>query len=131
MMALPLHSSYFTALGGPCSVHLYAKAAEEAHVAIGLVQVEINRIERRYSRYRSDSILSEINHVATRGGTVEVDDETAGLLRYARTCHDKSDGLFDILPVSFAELGTLEQTGFRTRTRSKSCCPSPGWTRYG
>ena len=96
MMALPLHSSSFTALGGPCSVHLYAKTAEEAHRAIGLAQAEINRIECRFSRYRSDSVISRMNKVAARGGTIEVDEETRGLLRYARSCYDKSGGLFDI-----------------------------------
>lgn len=54
------------------------------------------RIECRYSRYRPDSVLSEINRVAGSGGTVVLDDETAALIDYAYACYRKSGGLFDI-----------------------------------
>jgi len=57
---------------------------------------DVHRLEARYSRYRQDSFLSKINRVAARGGTITVDDETAGLLDYAATCYEQSDGLFDI-----------------------------------
>ena len=48
------------------------------------------------SRYRPDSLISEINRVAATGGEIEVDAETAGLFDYADTCYRQSDGLFDI-----------------------------------
>ncbi len=57
---------------------------------------DVYRLERLYSRYRTDSFLSEINRVAATGGCITVDDETAGLLDYAATCYHQSDGLFDI-----------------------------------
>jgi thiamine biosynthesis lipoprotein len=40
----------------------------------------VARTEQRYSRYRSDSVLAEINNVAQRSGSVAVDEETAKLL---------------------------------------------------
>ncbi|HVV99506.1 MAG TPA: FAD:protein FMN transferase, partial [Planctomycetaceae bacterium] len=83
-------------MGTSCSLHLYADdlvAAERAAVAAAR---EIWRIEYRYSRYRADSDLSAINQVAEVGGSIEVDDETAGLLDYAFAAYQKSDGLFDI-----------------------------------
>ncbi len=57
---------------------------------------DVTRLEARYSRYREDSLLSKINRIAARGGSITVDDETAGLLDYAATCFEQSDGLFDI-----------------------------------
>jgi len=41
-------------------------------------------------------VLSEINRIAGASGSIQVDEETAGLLNYAETCHEQSDGLFDI-----------------------------------
>ncbi len=79
-----------------CSIHLYAESLESAQVAAGHAQKEIERIEECYSRYRPGSFLSEINRVAERGGSIELDEETASLFAYARACYEKSDGLFDI-----------------------------------
>ena len=79
-------------MGSECILNLHdadtalAKAAED----------EIFRIERRYSRYRADSILADINRASAMGGSIEVDEETASLLDYAFACHRKSRGLFDI-----------------------------------
>ena len=64
--------------------------------AAKIVMDDVYRLEARYSRYREDSFLSEINRIAARGGHITVDDETAGLLDYAATCYQQSDGLFDI-----------------------------------
>jgi len=91
-----LYSFTFTAMGGPCSLHFYASNAVAAEQACDLVITEVDRIERRYSRYQADSLLSEINRVAALGSGVEVDEETAGLLDYAFACYAHSDGLFDI-----------------------------------
>lgn len=86
----------FFAMGSPCEIQLYAQnqqqAAQIAHMAIA----DAERLELRYSRYRPDSFLSQINRVAQAGGSIEVDEETAGLLNYANTCYQQSDGLFDI-----------------------------------
>jgi thiamine biosynthesis lipoprotein len=93
---LELYSFPFSAMGTACLLHLYTvdhdSAATVAHAAIA----EVQRIEERYSRYREDSFLSRINRVAEQGGTLAVDEETAGLVEYAFACHRKSGGLFDI-----------------------------------
>jgi len=56
---------------------------------------EVRRIEQKYSRYRDDSVLSQINKSAGFR-PVEVDSETLWLLKYAQVCFEQSDGLFDI-----------------------------------
>ncbi len=83
-------------MGSPCEIQLYADSQAKAkHVADAAI-VDVQRLEMRYSRYRSDSFLSAINRIAATGGTIRVDDESAGLLTYAATCYEQSDGLFDI-----------------------------------
>jgi thiamine biosynthesis lipoprotein len=86
----------FFAMGTECLLHLCAPRASVAEDVAQAVVAEVIRIEQRYSRFRADSFLAEINRVAERGGSIEVDEETAGLLDYAYACHRKSAGLFDI-----------------------------------
>ncbi len=86
----------FNAMGCPCELQFYAKNNVYAQHVAQRVMADIDRLEQRYSRYRADSFLSKINHVAAVGGSISVDDETAGLLNYAQTCYELSDGLFDI-----------------------------------
>lgn len=86
----------FKAMGSPCSIQLYAGSSRKAKRAAKVVMEDVYRLEAKYSRYRADSLLSGINRVAAQGGHISVDGETAGLLDYAATCYQQSDGLFDI-----------------------------------
>ncbi len=85
----------FGAMGTSCALKLFADFQIQADMAAALGMAEVERIEEKYSRYKENSTLSTINRVAC-GGTVVVDEETAGLLDYAFACFKKSDGLFDI-----------------------------------
>ena len=86
----------FKAMGCPCQLHLYddprAPADEVAQDAIA----EVERLERKYSRYRDDSVLAEINRSAGDTSGIAVDAETAALLDYAEIGFRQSGGLFDI-----------------------------------
>lgn len=86
----------FNAMGTPCEIQLFAVSTAGASAAADAAVAEVQRLEARYSRYRADSLLSEINRAAAAGIAIEVDAETAGLLDYAKTCYEQSDGLFDI-----------------------------------
>lgn len=83
-------------MGTPCDIQLYAQTQAEARRVAEAAIADVRRLEALYSRYRSDSFLSAINRVAATGGRITVDEETAGLLNYAATCHEQSEGLFDI-----------------------------------
>ncbi|WP_436231530.1 FAD:protein FMN transferase [Candidatus Methylomicrobium oryzae] len=96
MNTLELYRHDFKAMGTPCEIQLFAKVRASAGRAAEAAVADIARLEARYSRYRADSFLSEINRIAAKGGRIKVDDETAGLLNYAATCHEQSGGLFDI-----------------------------------
>ncbi len=93
---LTLHRFPFLAMGTDCVIQLYASEQVVADRVAQLAFDEVKRIEFRYSRYRPESDLSAINRVAETGGTIQVDDETAGLLNYAFAAYRKSEGLFDI-----------------------------------
>jgi FAD:protein FMN transferase len=84
----------FTAMGGPCEVLADTDDAEEARALVTEARDEALRIERKFSRYRADSVVSAIHRAA--GAPVEVDGETAQLLDYAALCHEESEGRFDI-----------------------------------
>lgn len=66
----------FAAMGSPCSIQLYASSAELGKQVAELVMDDVYRLEARFSRYREDSFLSEINRIAAQGGHITVDDET-------------------------------------------------------
>ncbi len=86
----------FRAMGSPCEIQLHAPGEAVARQIAQLAMADAARLEQRYSRYRSDSVLSAINQVAAAGGSFALDEETASLLQYADTCYAQSDGLFDI-----------------------------------
>lgn len=92
----------FQAMASPCEVLIEglvdsgseATAEDQARSLAALACSEALRIERKFSRYRSDSVVSALH--ASRGQPVQVDDETAQLLDFAQRCHALSGGLFDI-----------------------------------
>jgi FAD:protein FMN transferase len=84
----------FEAMASPCELLIDGGDAAGAERLLGLAQHEVQRIERKYSRYRADSELSRWQAYAGKG--VKVDDESAGLLDLAALCHGLSGGLFDI-----------------------------------
>ncbi|ADC61118.1 FAD:protein FMN transferase [Allochromatium vinosum] len=93
---MPACHLVFKAMGSPCELHLHGPDAAETRRVAESVIADVQRLERRYSRYRDDSLTSAINRVAAVSGRCEVDAETAALLDYADTCYRESDGLFDI-----------------------------------
>ena len=95
-MALSYFRTEFKAMGTLCEIQLFAPTQAAAKHAAQTAITDVRRLEARYSRYQADSFLSALNRVAAVGGSIYVDAETASLLDYADTCHQQSDGLFDI-----------------------------------
>lgn len=85
----------FRAMG--CSHELVACAADQGTAARAFAdaEAEVLRIEKKYSRYRSDSIIGEINARAGDDCFVTCDPETAELFGLAARLYQVSDGLFD------------------------------------
>jgi thiamine biosynthesis lipoprotein len=81
-------------MASPCEVLIEAADYVLANRVASLAFQEAKRIEHKFSRYRNDNILYQINH--SNGKTIEVDEETALLLNFADHCYQLSEGLFDI-----------------------------------
>lgn len=84
----------FEAMASPCKVLIDGDDRAEAAALVEIAAREALRIERKFSRYRTDNAIHQINHAG--GRPIEVDPETAQLLNYAATCWEMSAGLFDI-----------------------------------
>jgi FAD:protein FMN transferase len=84
----------FTAMAGPCEVLLPLTTVDAALELGSLAAQEAWRVERKFSRYRADSVIARIHE--SRGRSIEVDSETASLIDFAGHCFDLSDGLFDV-----------------------------------
>jgi thiamine biosynthesis lipoprotein len=84
----------FTAMGGPCEVLVDTPDRDVARAIVARAADEALRVERAFSRYRTDNVVHRINHAG--GRPVTVDPETAHLLDYAAQLHALSDGKFDV-----------------------------------
>lgn len=85
----------FQAMASPCCLQMDGQDERAMRQAAKLAIAEVQRIERKFSRYREDSIISRINRSAGLG-LVETDQETSDLLDFAEQLWSLSDGLFDI-----------------------------------
>ena len=83
-------------MGSPCELRLYANSKASAQEIATDTIAEIDRLEKKYTRYRDDSITTAINNSAGSKQGINVDDETAKLLNYAQVGYEQSEGLFDI-----------------------------------
>ena len=90
---MTLHRFTFRAMAADNEVQVHADAALARDAASAAI-AEVARIEAKYSRYRTASVVSRINAAAGRA-PVAIDAETAGLLAYAHACFEQSEGLFD------------------------------------
>lgn len=86
----------FVAMGSPCSLDLYAPDIESADETAAQAMAEVHRIELKYSLYRSESYLAEINAAAKSGECIFVDSETSDLIDHAFRAFALSNGLFDV-----------------------------------
>ncbi|WP_090658942.1 FAD:protein FMN transferase [Nitrosomonas marina] len=129
MARLKYYPYSFKAMGSPCLIQLYAKSKKKGQEAADAAIADINRLESLYSRYRADSFLSKINRVAADAGSIAVDDETAGLLDYAATCYQQSDGLFDITSGILRQVWDFKSDQLPTHAEIDKIKKRIGWHR--
>ncbi len=90
-----LYTMRFPLMGGSGLVRFVATCGpERAEALIRKAEREARRIESKFSRYRPQSVLSEINNRAAKEPVV-VDEETEGLIRAALDLHQTTRGRFD------------------------------------
>ncbi|NTW55623.1 MAG: FAD:protein FMN transferase [Chlorobiaceae bacterium] len=85
----------FEAMASACEILIAADSKRSAESTAEKAVLEISRIEKKYSRYLPESIVSRIN--ASAGiERVACDEETLTLIRFADAFYRSSEGLFDI-----------------------------------
>src|SRR5262249_16231967 len=118
----------FHAMGGPNEIQLYEENREKAEKLAQLVITDVKHIEQKYSRYLPDSIISKIN-AAAGGSRVQVDNETAALIDYAKTCFSQSDGLFDITSGILRRVWNFKEGVLPAKEAVREILPLVGWEK--
>ena len=82
-------------MGGQNELRLYSQTYEEGFAIAQRAVNEVLRIEKTYSRYRSDSLIGLINAQAGKA-KLELNEEAMHLFEVADLWYHSSNGLFDI-----------------------------------
>jgi thiamine biosynthesis lipoprotein len=127
-MPLKVHRQTFKAMGSACEVVLASHTQNEAESMAKLAIDEVLRIERKYSRYTTDSIIAKINQQAGRGA-LQCDDETWALFQFATQLFDKSDGLFDITSGVLRQAWDFKKPEVPTSQKLEVLLPLVGWQK--
>jgi thiamine biosynthesis lipoprotein len=114
-------------MASPCEVLVESSDATRAKELITLAQQEAARIEQKFSRYRDDNIIHQINQ---GGEPVTVDPETARLLDFAQHCYSLSEGWFDITSGILRRAWNFGQNeNIPSQQEIKSLLPNIGWDK--
>ena len=127
-LPLHIHRLPFKAMGSACEVVLASDTQKEAESMAKLAIDEVLRIERKYSRYTTDSIIAKINQQAGCGA-VQCDDETWALFQFASQLFDKSDGLFDITSGVLRQAWDFKNPEAPTAQKLEALLPLVGWNK--
>jgi thiamine biosynthesis lipoprotein len=119
----------FRAMGSPCELRLFGPDPQLLDRAAERAGTEIARLERKYSRYRDDSLTSAIHRSAGDARGIELDAETTHLLEYARTCHEQSDGLFDLTSGVLREVWDFRSGRVPSRDEVARVLERVGWSK--
>jgi len=117
----------FTVMGGPAELQLYIESQDEGRV-IQLAKNEAYRLEQKYSRYLPDSVTTTINQ-PTSTKPFQLDEETAGLLSYAQTAWEQSNGLFDITSGSLRKVWNFKSSTLPTQKDLDKLLKHIGWDK--
>lgn len=114
---------HFKGMGGPCDLAVFG--APDG--LLERLKDEVVRLEQRYSRYRPDSLVSDMNRKA--GAVQFVDAECAGLLNYADHCYRLSDGVFDVTAGALRRAWDFRQQRIPDPAEIAAAQAAVGWDR--
>jgi thiamine biosynthesis lipoprotein len=118
----------FAAMASPCEVHVAGVDRATAERVLETVAAEASRIEQKFSRYRTDNIVQALN--SADGMPVQVDEETARLLRYAGELHTLSGGRFDVTSGVLRRVWRFDGSDrVPTRAQVRALMSKVGWQR--
>jgi thiamine biosynthesis lipoprotein len=107
----------FKAMGSPCALTILGQNEAQTRTLMDLAISEIARLEQKYSRYRSTSLISQINQEAGKH-EIECDPETAQLIDFAFKMHADSSGLFDITSGVFRQIWNFKEPRLPTAAQT-------------
>jgi thiamine biosynthesis lipoprotein len=84
----------FMAMASPCDVLMEVDDESLAQEILEAVADEAWRIEDKFSRYKKDNVIYQINN--SNGDVVTIDEETSRLFDFANELYEISEGLFDV-----------------------------------
>lgn len=123
-----LFTTSFKAMGSPCEIRLIAESLARAESVSELAIKEIQRLEQKYSRFRDDSLLTDINSRAGSGIPTPIDLETYTLLKYSDQCYRHSDGLFDITSGVLSRVWNLKSKDLPSKAAIEAVLSLVGWS---
>jgi thiamine biosynthesis lipoprotein len=117
----------FVAMGGPARLRMDCADQQQAQRAIAAATSDVQRLEKKYSRYLETSVTSRINRRAGTGQAVEIDEETASLLSYANTVWQHSDGMFDLTSGILRKAWDFKSNRIPQQQELDKLLPCIGW----
>lgn len=116
-------------MGSPCELRLYEQSGVAADTVFNAVLRELVRLERKYTRFREDSLTSQINRSAGDPQGVEVDAETASLLDFAAIAFEQSEERFDMTSGILRRVWDFKSGRVPSRRKIKKLLPRIGWDK--
>ena len=120
----------FMAMASPCDVLMEVENKSLAQEILNAVANEAWRIEDKFSRYKKDNIIFQINH--SNGDVVAIDDETSRLLDFANELFEISEGLFDVTSGVLRQLWKFDgSSNVPEKKQVKKILKNIGWHKVG
>lgn len=115
-------------MGGGGEIVLAGTAKKESKALAAIGMKEVARIERKYSRYQPESVVSRINDSAGKAW-VECDEETVALLDYADAVYRSSGGLFDVTSGVLRRAWNFDKAEIPSPEARQPLLKLVGWSR--
>ena len=118
----------FMAMASPCDVLMEVENESLAQEILNAIANEAWRIEDKFSRYKKDNIIFQINH--SNGDVVAIDEETSRLLDFANELFEISEGLFDVTSGVLRQLWKFDGSdNVPTKKQVKKILKNIGWQK--
>ena len=115
-------------MGCPCELRFHSETEGAFARTVERCLREVRRFEKKYSRYRPDSVTARINRAAGRT-SIPIDAETASILRYAEACYEQSGGRFDITSGVFRHVWHPRRTTLPRKEELDAWVARVGWDK--
>lgn len=116
-------------MGSSCEIQIYDESRIKAKKITQRLAAEIARLEKKYSRFRRDSFIHEINMSAGQKLGIKIDTETKSLFSHALSCFEQSNGLFDITAGVLNTIWDFKKTSVPTQAEIDQILPLIGFSK--